>query len=172
MHEKSKKITQSSETSGRGYGTTKPSAGRILREDSSTRPPMLWLLSAATGLNAMQASPHRVHVHASALCSHIVPPACRARPPRMHPLVDSAADAHAWLPSWAAAIVPPASAAEDVLAAAQRVSDTESLQRFGLGNAAVEGDIGIRPTFGGVNLFAFYVLYQVAFQVTPNQPQP
>ena len=60
-------------------------------------------------------------------------------------------------------VVPPVAAAEDVLTAAQRVSDTEGLKLLGLGNAAKEGDIGMRPTIGGVNLFVFYVIYQVAF---------
>jgi len=31
-------------------------------------------------------------------------------------------------------------------------------------NAAAPGDIGMRPTIGGVNLFAFYAVYQVCFQ--------
>ena len=66
----------------------------------------------------------------------------------------------------ALANVAPAYASDDaIIAAAQRVSDTEGLAALGLGNAAVEGDIGMRPTLGGVNLFVFYAIYQVAFQV-------
>ena len=67
----------------------------------------------------------------------------------------------------------PAHAADDeLLAAAQRVSDTESLNRFGLGNAAKEGDIGIRPTLGGVNLFVYYAIYQVCFQIYLRTKNP
>jgi hypothetical protein len=32
------------------------------------------------------------------------------------------------------------------------------------GNAAKEGELGVRPTLGGVNLFVFYVIYQIVFQ--------
>ena len=67
----------------------------------------------------------------------------------------------------AGAIVPPAYAADaDVLAAvpgvvgaAQRAADTAALAPL-LGNAATGGDIGLRPTLGGVNLFVFYAAYQ------------
>jgi len=69
-------------------------------------------------------------------------------------------------------VVPPVAAAEDVLTAAQRVSDTEGLKLLGLGNAAQEGDIGMRPTIGGVNLFVFYVIYQVAFQIYLRTKNP
>ena len=31
-------------------------------------------------------------------------------------------------------------------------------------NAAAPGDVGMRPTIGGVNLFVFYVIYQIFFQ--------
>lgn len=69
--------------------------------------------------------------------------------------------------------VPAAHAAsDDMLTTAQRVSDTESLRLFGLGNAAKEGDIGIRPTLGGVNLFVFYVIYQVLFQIYLRTKNP
>ena len=69
--------------------------------------------------------------------------------------------------------VAPAYASDDaIIAAAQRVSDTEGLAALGLGNAAVEGDIGMRPTLGGVNLFVFYAIYQVGraplFGPNPN----
>eukprot|EP00322_Chrysochromulina_rotalis_P010717 CAMPEP_0115860038 /NCGR_PEP_ID=MMETSP0287-20121206/16921_1 /TAXON_ID=412157 /ORGANISM="Chrysochromulina rotalis, Strain UIO044" /LENGTH=244 /DNA_ID=CAMNT_0003314349 /DNA_START=13 /DNA_END=747 /DNA_ORIENTATION=- len=72
-----------------------------------------------------------------------------------------------FLSTLAHAALPPALASDDeLLQVAQRVSDTEALERFGLGNAAKEGDIGIRPTLvGGVNLFVFYAIYQVAFQI-------
>ena len=76
----------------------------------------------------------------------------------------------------ALAHVAPAYASDDaIIAAAQRVSDTEGLAALGLGNAAVEGDIGMRPTLGGVNLFVFYAIYQVGraplFGPNPN-PDP
>ena len=76
----------------------------------------------------------------------------------------------------ALANVAPAFASDDaIIAAAQRVSDTEGLAALGLGNAAVEGDIGMRPTLGGVNLFVFYAIYQVGraplFGPNPN-PDP
>jgi hypothetical protein len=70
-------------------------------------------------------------------------------------------------------MVPPAHATDvDLLQVAQRVSDTEALGAFGLGNAAKEGDVGLRPTLGGVNLFVFYVIYQIAFQIYLRTKNP
>lgn len=77
------------------------------------------------------------------------------------------------LSTWMQAMVPSAHATDvDLLQVAQRVSDTEALGAFGLGNAAKEGDIGLRPTLGGVNLFVFYVIYQIAFQIYLRTKNP
>jgi hypothetical protein len=77
------------------------------------------------------------------------------------------------LSTWTQAMVPAAHATDvDLLQVAQRVSDTEALGAFGLGNAAKEGDIGLRPTLGGVNVFVFYVIYQIAFQVYLRTKNP
>ena len=39
-------------------------------------------------------------------------------------------------------------------------------------NAATPGDIGVRPTVGGVSIFAFYIVYQVCFQVLLRMRNP
>ena len=124
----------------------------------------LLLLSVSCGLGAaLQVSPLTRRGSGA--------PARAGAPPRMLTAMD--------VPTamlGALANVAPAYASDDaIIAAAQRVSDTEGLAALGLGNAAVEGDIGMRPTLGGVNLFVFYAIYQVGpaplFGPNPN-PDP
>ena len=124
----------------------------------------LLLLSVSCGLGAaLQVSPLTRRGSGA--------PARASAPPRLL----TAMDAPGLL--GALANVAPAFASDDaIIAAAQRVSDTEGLAALGLGNAAVEGDIGMRPTLGGVNLFVFYAIYQVGrtplFGPNPNPNPP
>eukprot|EP00967_Tisochrysis_lutea_P136620 scaffold243928_cov32-Tisochrysis_lutea.AAC.3 len=77
--------------------------------------------------------------------------------PDQAPLSTGARESFSWTASIAANVAALPLAAIPLAAVAEGSAIFE--------NAAAEGDVGVRPTIGGVNLFVFYAISQVIFQI-------